>query len=496
MITVNEKLSYIKQVQQVLAFEATDLEKFEALKSVYTGDSRPANKLKDEFMAKVRKERTLNVLNSNIEFFQKISIIGFEAKLTTRKWNPDYERENEIRKNIITNKDLLGLVELGRSDMAIDDNFDFEVFYGYLSKFYAQHQKTQKGLNLSKKTRYDNGYIDFQYLKRYNDLNKIKNGFDKKISNIAYNNRGTISIDKYISIENPSNWRHEEQECKALNKLTEKEYSGIRTKYIQDFEKLYEESISKNEKVKFFIQTEMPYQYFGRKTTITSLQESKTSRLAYAKLGETCITISESTHKDWNYYSKSWHNAHGPKITVTGRYVNFWKQGKQVTQVGVESFRGNYLINAIAKYLQIKPIKTVKNIKKVQLSDYIEVRLIKKIGNTEVFTRSIAGNFVDYCILQDNTTAHADTVGDAVKLWRKKVDAKFNFENEMLTKQDAYELGFCMAGVQSFCEDNGLDIEGAYPRKDLRGIVIKKMELNCQKYANELAKIGINLNCK
>lgn len=58
------------------------------------------------------------------------------------------------------------------------------------------------------------------------------------------------------------------------------------------------------------------------------------------------------------------------------------------------------------------------------------------------------------------------------------------------------KFGFCMAGIRSFCEVNGIDPKASYTLKDLRNIVVNNRNINCGVYESYLKRLGISLNCK
>ena len=56
-------------------------------------------------------------------------------------------------------------------------------------------------------------------------------------------------------------------------------------------------------------------------------------------------------------------------------------------------------------------------------------------------------------------------------------------------------FGFCLPGIRSFCEANGLELAGKYTLRELRAVVVQRRELNCRSYAPYLRKLGLILNC-
>lgn len=250
-----------------------------------------------------------------------------------------------------------------------------------------------------------------------------------------------------------------------------------------------------NQKKNFCEISGLDAKYFGKERSIFDVQKNKAgSEPMYCFIDDYHITVEQDETEDWEKYSKSWHKAHGPHRRIDRRRVVF-RKGKEVHTIDVDSFRGDYLFNAIVQFFKLQPVKVAKDLKNVQLWEFCEIKEVKKLICTVFYERTFMGVFLDYCILHKKQTYHASTLEGCVKGLKKKLNAKYAFENEELTKEVAYALGFCETGVESFCSDNGLDVDATYTRKELRNIVVAKREVNCSKYKLELNKIGINLNC-
>lgn len=216
----------------------------------------------------------------------------------------------------------------------------------------------------------------------------------------------------------------------------------------------------------------------------------------YTRIGDYYIKTSIKIEEDSDYYSKSWHSRYGSKKTKSDRTIHVLKNGKEVHTIGLKSFGGNWLINSLVKVLKIKKVKVHSSLRKVQLNDYFCVDKIEQKLNVSIYKRTLSGEFIDYCIVKGNDTFHADSIAECFSGLKRKIKERRMFDGQIITAADAYDLGFCQAGVQSFCNDNNLDINGTYARKELRNIVTAKRTLNCNKYEEELKQLGINLNCK
>lgn len=210
--------------------------------------------------------------------------------------------------------------------------------------------------------------------------------------------------------------------------------------------------------------------------------------------------ISWSENHDWEYYAKSYGR---PKSTYSDRAVIFQTIGKlgkveEIFRFELASFAGNFMEKAIVAFFKVEKVKCAKELKHVQLADYFSLNETNRINGYRLFERKIGDVVWDYAILdtKTGTTYHANSQDQLVAGLRAKIQAKLDVEFETITKETGYGLGFCETGMRQFCEDNNVDFEGAYSRKELRNIAIQKREVNCKKYKSELKQIGIHLNCK
>lgn len=319
-------------------------------------------------------------------------------------------------------------------------------------------------------------------------------------SRINRENKTTLSIDEIVKL-----FTTQEEYKSFINGWDNFNFSVIKDKIkgIIFFcrEKAKEINERENRIKDFEKETGLNRSLFGKERSIFEVQENKASNAyrsskMYARFGEYYITVTQDVSEDWEAYSKSWHSAHGPKRTVESRDVNFYKDGKFESSASVNSFAGNYLINAIVSKFNLQKIKVQKELKKVQLIDQAEVILVRNILSTKIYKRILAGADLDFCAVHGGETFHAATISKAIAGLQKKLKAEKYFEREMISKEDGFKLGFCETGMKSFCEDNNLNYEGEYSRKDLRNIAVSNRNINCQKYAYELRKLGIVLNCK
>lgn len=203
---------------------------------------------------------------------------------------------------------------------------------------------------------------------------------------------------------------------------------------------------------------------------------------------------------NWDYYSKSYGR---PKSSYYNRCVIF----KSIEKLGREktlythnliNFSGDFMKTAIIAFFNPVKVKVSKELKSVQLADYFNLNELHKINGYRLFERKIDNMVWDYAIFDTKTkvTYHSFNKNYLISGLKNKSQAKINNEFEEITKETGFKLGFCESGMKQFSEDNKLDYEGVYTRKDLRNIVIQNRNLNYAKYKAELKQIGITLNCK
>jgi hypothetical protein len=217
------------------------------------------------------------------------------------------------------------------------------------------------------------------------------------------------------------------------------------------------------------------------------------STATYIIFGQNILRVTWDQKSDWDYYSKKYGR---PKNTYTNRRVELltsYSFGSPVKTYYVEKFIGPFIIDAIASFTGIKKIMVPKHLRPVQLNPYFEIELMRDIFGIQIYARSIAGEIIDYCAMRQKMTYHAETVLDAVAGLKVKLQAKADQETQILDYKVARKMGFCDAGIRQFVSDNELDIDGQYTRAELRNIVIKRRQLNVDKYKQELARMGIRI---
>jgi hypothetical protein len=199
---------------------------------------------------------------------------------------------------------------------------------------------------------------------------------------------------------------------------------------------------------------------------------------------------------DWEYYSKRYGR---PKNTYSNKRVELLEINKlgqliKTAEYNLNNFQGDFLYRAIFNLLKCCKQEVPKRLKRVQLNDYIEIKLIRKIRDVEFYERLFAGIHFDFCVSQNKNTYHNANYNNLLSGLRNKINAHYESENEKITKETGFGLGFCETGMKNFCMNNNLDFEGSYTRQELRNIVLQNRAMNYSKYKTELRKIGIILN--
>lgn len=228
-----------------------------------------------------------------------------------------------------------------------------------------------------------------------------------------------------------------------------------------------------------------------------SLLELQHAHAGQALLADgSTVSVHEDISENWKFYSKAWHRAHGPKRTVERRWVRLTTPAGQRHELDIPAFRGNYLLTALAQLLGLKKVRVSRGLAPAQLFTFAQVELQHRRGEVAVYARTFAGTRLDYVIVALGKTYHAETVAAAVAGWKNKECRRQARQSEVLTYELVREqYGFCHEGIADFCELNGLDIEAAYTRQQVRNAALPQRAANCRRFAAELRTVGITLSC-
>jgi hypothetical protein len=128
--------------------------------------------------------------------------------------------------------------------------------------------------------------------------------------------------------------------------------------------------------------------------------------------GWTAIAWQEE-ERDYKYYSKAWHRQHGPKVTVTGRFVKFVSpSGRKTKIVKVEAWRGNWQAKAL---VDAGLVKAQSGRMSIRLNQACEIKELGKVRGITIYARSLKGELLDYVAVQSGKVYHSHSVEHAVR---------------------------------------------------------------------------------
>ncbi|MGO3848698.1 MAG: hypothetical protein ACTJIB_10505 [Pseudoalteromonas prydzensis] len=201
---------------------------------------------------------------------------------------------------------------------------------------------------------------------------------------------------------------------------------------------------------------------------------------AMAELGSWQIKTTQTVDENWNFYSKSWHRSHGPKIEVYGRKITFTRKhgrGQIVKTLDLNSWAGNFIEKAIVE-LGLEP-KKPKFPLSIRLHKAFDAKLIKTIRGHKIYERTLLGQAVDYVIVAPlGTTYHSSNYKDLFKGLFKKIraaKARIDFGEGLVDWTACRKLGFCKEGIKEFCSTFGFDLKGSYSPSEIESAVRKNI---------------------
>lgn len=241
--------------------------------------------------------------------------------------------------------------------------------------------------------------------------------------------------------------------------------------------------------------------------------------------GSLIIEPVEEIREDRDYYSKSWHRKHGPKVTVEGRYVrlcriDIWTgrlEEVSRTDEFVESgFRGDWLLSSAARLLSSRLPHGVsvaprwqkeggRSLRRVQLHERCRVEKVREIGNVRVYCRTLAGLDVDYCATLVNErgtvedTFHAEDDQSAIqglRIKRQKAaeETRAKKKGELITRRMLRkELGFCSAGIEGAASALGVSAKESITADALAERVYATPPRRISQYRSELRRVAQHL---
>lgn len=206
----------------------------------------------------------------------------------------------------------------------------------------------------------------------------------------------------------------------------------------------------------------------------------------------------EDVEEDWEYYSKAWHQAHGPKRTITGREVRVYQYGKgRIRTIELPKWKPGFMVEVVAQVLGLQQPKVDKSLRKFQVSPWVNVKRSVKRNGIQFYNLTM-GKYTVGVVAYDEQRGihyHADTKEAAIAGLNDKI-AKMEAEekraameaNAVLTANLAHNRwGFCWPGMTEFANAIGFDLNGSYTVAQLREAVrgLKDRRIIC-KYRREL----------
>jgi hypothetical protein len=188
-------------------------------------------------------------------------------------------------------------------------------------------------------------------------------------------------------------------------------------------------------------------------------------------IGGWTVTAWQEVEKNWKFYSKAWHRAHGPAITVTGRFVRFTSPtGKRTKTVELEGWRGNWQVKALLAAGLVKPRKGQMNIR---LNEAFDIKHIESRRGYKLFERTLKGEHVDYCVVSPlGMTYHAASWAECLKGLKQKRRAQERKATATIDWSFCRGLGFCQDGIKEFCSVFGFNLKDSYTPLEVYQAVI------------------------
>jgi hypothetical protein len=196
-----------------------------------------------------------------------------------------------------------------------------------------------------------------------------------------------------------------------------------------------------------------------------ALDYSRDLGIKTAQIGGWTATAWQTEERDYKFYSKAWHRNHGPKITVTGRYVKFTSAKGREKTAQLDSWRGNWQAKALILAGLVKPKKGQMHIR---LNEAFDIKIIKKSRGYNLYQRTLKGEAVDFCLVSPlGLTYHGASMRECLAGLKQKRESQSRRESATIDWKFLRSLGFCEAGIREFCSVFGFDIKKSYAPMDI-----------------------------
>lgn len=184
----------------------------------------------------------------------------------------------------------------------------------------------------------------------------------------------------------------------------------------------------------------------------------------------------EEAEADYHAYSKEWHRAHGPKVTISNRRVSFRRINpetgeKEIKTAHMDSWRGDWLAQAIIK-ADLQPDNPNAPLA-VRLHAAYDAELIKTSHGYRIYRRTLVGKFVDWVIIAPlGTTYHSQDRKVLLAGVHAKIRAKkASLEGRMIDWNKCRKLEFCETGILAFCDLFNLNPKSSYTPEEIERVV-------------------------
>ncbi len=163
---------------------------------------------------------------------------------------------------------------------------------------------------------------------------------------------------------------------------------------------------------------------------------------------------------------------------VFGRNVEFRRINpgtgeKECRLVKLPSWRGNWLAAAVVQ-ADLAPESPQAPLK-IRLHPAYDARLIDEKRGYKIYSRTLAGAHVDYCIVSPmGVTYHDVDRSRLIAGLREKTRTAFSrlrLPGGGIDWKLCKKLGFCDAGIKSFCDAFGFDVKGVYSPEQIYSAV-------------------------
>lgn len=212
-------------------------------------------------------------------------------------------------------------------------------------------------------------------------------------------------------------------------------------------------------------------------------------------LGAWTVTATENTEKSYSYYSKAWHRAHGPRVTISDRKLIFsrpWGKGTRRLEYPLKAWSGDFVARAVAD-LDLGPKKPTTPLT-IRLNKAYDAVLIDEKRGYKFYQRTLLGTPVDWVIVSPlGMTYHDTDRANLIKGLHKKIRQQSRKLQGLVDWSVCRTLGFCKEGISEFCRAFGLDSAGSYTPEEIEKAVRQKPE-HATPFLSELKTLANSLN--